>query len=379
MTGLDHIFKRTKDFGLTYPSTATPVLSMGIGTLELHPIDLLGAYGTIANGGVKMPRKFINTIFDANGARVWPASEEPVQGKRVTSAAASYVITDILSGNTDVKVNPFWGKWAIYDGKTRRPAAYKTGTTRTTATSLRTASVATAEGPEGAGAGRRCLDGQLRQQPQRREAVPRHVGAALVGDPPRGQQGPADRQVQPTQGHRARLDRRVHRPSPGPFTHEDDRRVVRPGTVPRARETLRMAATIDASSGLLWQDGCAGPKVTRGFFDLNDVDAGHPNWQRADAAWAARAASGPGVGGRRQGHADRRTSIRTPSLPSDERGARRSCRGRAVRSMSRHSRSSAIRSRPPAPTPCAGSRTADARPAAARNRRRSRRRSRSSW
>ena len=43
MTGLDHTFKRTKDFGLTYPSTATPVLSMGIGTLELHPIDLLGA------------------------------------------------------------------------------------------------------------------------------------------------------------------------------------------------------------------------------------------------------------------------------------------------------------------------------------------------
>ena len=28
-----------------------------------------------------------------------------------------------------MKVNPFWGKWAIYDGKTRRPAAYKTGTT----------------------------------------------------------------------------------------------------------------------------------------------------------------------------------------------------------------------------------------------------------
>ena len=33
----------------------------------------------------------------------------------------------------------------------------------------------------------------------------------------------------------------------------------------------RTAATIDASSGLLWQDGCAGPKVTRGFFNLNDM------------------------------------------------------------------------------------------------------------
>ena len=30
---------------------------MGIGTLEIHPIDLLGAYGTIANGGVLMPQR----------------------------------------------------------------------------------------------------------------------------------------------------------------------------------------------------------------------------------------------------------------------------------------------------------------------------------
>ena len=28
-----------------------------------------------------------------------------------------------------MKVNPFWGKWAIYERPTRRPAAYKTGTT----------------------------------------------------------------------------------------------------------------------------------------------------------------------------------------------------------------------------------------------------------
>ena len=51
------------------------------------------------------------------------------KGTQVISPAAAYIITDILAGNTDKKVNPFWGKWAIFDGKTRRPAAYKTGTT----------------------------------------------------------------------------------------------------------------------------------------------------------------------------------------------------------------------------------------------------------
>ena len=102
---------------------------MGIGTLEVHPIDLLGAYGTIANGGVLMPRRMIGTILDSDGRTVWPTPETTPKGSRVISAGAAYIITDILAGNTDKKVNPFWGKWAIYDGKTRRPAAYKTGTT----------------------------------------------------------------------------------------------------------------------------------------------------------------------------------------------------------------------------------------------------------
>ena len=52
-----------------------------------------------------------------------------VTGKRVISPQTAYIITDILAGNTVPKTNPFWGKWAVFNGATRRPAAYKTGTT----------------------------------------------------------------------------------------------------------------------------------------------------------------------------------------------------------------------------------------------------------
>ena len=38
------------------------------------------------------------------------------------------MLTDILAGNTNPKVNPFWGKFAIMDGSKRRPATLKTGT-----------------------------------------------------------------------------------------------------------------------------------------------------------------------------------------------------------------------------------------------------------
>ena len=59
INGLDHFYERSQDFGIQYIPGSAPVISMGIGTLEVHPIDLLGAYGAIANGGVLMPRTTI--------------------------------------------------------------------------------------------------------------------------------------------------------------------------------------------------------------------------------------------------------------------------------------------------------------------------------
>ena len=84
---------------------------------------------------------------------------------------------------------------------------------------------------------------------------------------------------------------------PGPFTKKTITELFVPGTVPTQKETLRTAVAVDAASGLLWQDGCVGPKVTKGFFNMAEVEANFPAWQKADVAWAARAARGSGVGG----------------------------------------------------------------------------------
>ena len=130
INGLDHFYERSKDFGVSYFPGSVPVVSMGIGTLEVHPIDLLGAYGTIANSGVLMPRTTITNVIDDKGDQAYPDPTIPMpEAREVISPQAAYIITDILAGNTNTKVNPFWGEWAVYDGKTRRPAAYKTGTT----------------------------------------------------------------------------------------------------------------------------------------------------------------------------------------------------------------------------------------------------------
>ena len=295
--GLDHTYDRTKDFGLSYPKTAVPVLSMGIGTLEVHPIDLLGAYGTIANGGVMMPRRVIDQIIDSSGKVIWPPADGAPKGTKVISPAAAYILTDILAGNTDKKVNPFWGKWAIFDGKNRRPAAYKTGTTsdnRDVAAYGFVAPPADKNAPAIAvgvwmgNSDNTPNDGKLSLD----TSAP--LWSAIMREVTRGEKiapfkPPKDIQTASVDAFTGLR--------PGPFTTKRITEYFVPGTVPSAKETLRVAASIDASSGLLWQDGCQGPRVTRGFFNLSDVESNFPAWQRANAGWAARAARGSGVRG----------------------------------------------------------------------------------
>ena len=298
MSGLDHVYARTKDFGLTYPSTVTPVLSMGIGTLEVHPIDLLGAYGTIANSGVRMPRRIIDTILKPDGSTLWPTAKDTPTGTRVTSAGTAYILTDILAGNTDKKINPFWGKWAIFDGKTRRPAAYKTGTTsdnRDVAAYGYVAPPADKNAPALAvgvwmgNSDNSPNDGKLSLD----TSAP--LWSAILTEVSKGEK--IAQFKPPTTGLEiAKVDAHTGL-QPGPFTTKTVDEFFLAGTVPTQKETIRVALAIDQATGLLWQDGCAGPKVTQGFFNMSEVEANFPAWQKADVAWAARAARGSGVRG----------------------------------------------------------------------------------
>jgi membrane peptidoglycan carboxypeptidase len=297
VSGLDHVFDRSKEFGLTYPKTAIPVLSMGIGTLEVHPIDLLGAYNTVANGGVHMPRRVIDTILDSDGNTVWPLAGDAPKGTQVISPAAAYIVTDIMAGNTDKKINPFWGKWAIYDGDTRRPAAYKTGTTsdnRDVAAYGYVAPPADKNAPAlsvGVWMGNSDNspnDGKLSLD----TSAP--LWSAILQEVSKGDKianfkPPKDIETATVDAYTGL--------KPGPFTTKTVKEFFVPGTVPTQKETLRVGASIDKATGLLWQDGCEGPKVTKGFFNLSEVEANFPAWQKANAAWGARAAKGSGVRG----------------------------------------------------------------------------------
>ena len=71
--GPDRVYERAKDFGIRYQSPTNPGgAAIAIGTVEVHMIDLIGAYGAIANGGVLMPRTTILEVRNARGEKIWP-------------------------------------------------------------------------------------------------------------------------------------------------------------------------------------------------------------------------------------------------------------------------------------------------------------------
>jgi len=88
---------------------------------------MVTAYGTLGNAGKRVDHTTLLTVKDRNGEDVIKPYVPPA-GTPVVSPQAAYIVTDILAGNTNPSVNPFWGKFAIDSPDGRRPATLKTGT-----------------------------------------------------------------------------------------------------------------------------------------------------------------------------------------------------------------------------------------------------------
>jgi membrane peptidoglycan carboxypeptidase len=110
--------------------TTTPLagLSLALGVQEVRPVDLVTAYGTLANQGRFIDHTTILLVKDRNGTDALPPYDEKPAGTPVASPEAAGIVTDILAGNTNPQVNPFWGRFQIVDANKRRPATLKTGT-----------------------------------------------------------------------------------------------------------------------------------------------------------------------------------------------------------------------------------------------------------
>ena len=99
-----------------------PYLSLALGTSEVTPLEITGAYSTLASGGIKSKPLFILKITDKKGRVI---EENTPVTERVISDSTAYLVTDMLSA-----VFEPGGTAGSLSGIISRPAAGKTGTTQ---------------------------------------------------------------------------------------------------------------------------------------------------------------------------------------------------------------------------------------------------------
>jgi membrane peptidoglycan carboxypeptidase len=299
--GIDHVFNREKDFGIVFKPGLVPAISQSVGTLEIHPIDLIGAYGTIANQGVLMPRRMIMEVRDKDRVVVYPAEDEARVGKRVISPQASYIMSDIMQQNTIKSINPIWGRWQILEktdkGPVRRPTAYKTGTTDDRKDVLALGFLAPPDDPEAQGLVVGVWMGNSNSTPNLHRlsfesSAPTwsRIMTEVSQDLPIAKFKQPDGIVTATVDAFSGL-------LPGPGTVKTIKEIYIKGTEPTRRDNLHVEAQIDVATGKLWQDGCTGPMTTKTFLDFSQAEERFPQWQTFTQGWAQRAARGPGVSG----------------------------------------------------------------------------------
>jgi membrane peptidoglycan carboxypeptidase len=299
INGLDHQFQRSQDFGLTYLKGAIPVTSMSIGTLDTRPIDMIQAYATIANGGVKMPRQMILEVRDAAGNKVWPVDDTKPAGDRIISAQAAYIVTDILAGNTVESVNPYWADWAIVQDGTRREAAYKTGTTNDNRDVAAYGYLAAPDDPASPQLVVGVWMGNSDSSPNvgslsLDSSAP--LWSHILTDVSDGLPRASFASSRPKGITEVKVDA-YSGMLPGPFTSKTITELYLSDFVPSKVDDTKVAVEVDTASGLLWAEGCIGPAETKGFLDVSKVETNFPTWQKANILWAARAAKGVGVAG----------------------------------------------------------------------------------
>jgi hypothetical protein len=88
---------------------------------------------------------------------------------------------------------------------------------------------------------------------------------------------------------------------PGPFSAKTVKELFIAGTAPKDVDDIHRGVEIDAATGKLWQEGCAGPRKVVGALDFSHVEENFPNWGKYTRGWVKRASRGAGVSGGPEG------------------------------------------------------------------------------
>lgn len=116
--GLPAVVKAAREAGLAGP--LFPVPAAALGSYEVTPLELAGAYATLASGGRRHEPALLHAVFGSGDALLFDAERKP---RDAVDPRAAYLVTRALQGVFDRGTARFARDAGIYF-----PAAGKTGT-----------------------------------------------------------------------------------------------------------------------------------------------------------------------------------------------------------------------------------------------------------
>lgn len=118
--GLPEIVDEARKFGISTPIPMVP--SLALGSLGVHPIEMIAAYTAFANLGVRTEPNVIQRVEDRSGRIVW--EPKPIR-RRVLEEPIAWLMTDALQG----VVRHGTANGAVWNQGFQIPSGGKTGTT----------------------------------------------------------------------------------------------------------------------------------------------------------------------------------------------------------------------------------------------------------
>ncbi len=302
--GQDRVWRQMRDSGFKFQNNSENVAgaSLAIGTLEVRYVDLLSAYGALANEGTKVDRRYILRIEDRNGAVIWEAPAPVESANQAFAKETAALMTDIIAGNTDPAVNRPWSKRKIIasSGK-RRPAAFKTGTTDQTKDLAAFGYLAAPTDPTAQQLVTGVWMGNSDSTPATVYSLDSAGGLWQSYFTEISSKLPIANFAKPEGLEQVTIDANTGE-LPGACTTLTTSEYFFPGTAPTTSCSTTRLLAIDSATGLLWADGCAGTRIEASYLDLSTLEAQWPKWQAANLEWLERARLGAGiVGGVRGG------------------------------------------------------------------------------
>jgi len=279
LAGIDEVLATAKDMGITTLNQRDRYgLSLVLGSGEVKPVEMAGAFGVFANAGVKHELNPIIKVSDSRGKTLYEYKADDDKGKEVLDPQIAYEISNILSDNAS-RALVFGTRSALaFTGKT---IAAKTGTTsdfKDAWTVGYSKSIATAVwvGNNNATPMKKGADGSVIAAPMFHNFMNKVVSTDEPFDKPAGITDVA-------------VDKMSNK-LPSESSPETVTDIFASWQVPTEKDDIHVKVKVCKANGLLAPDDLAADLIEEKVFtNIHSEKPGSPNWENPVRAWAQAA------------------------------------------------------------------------------------------